>query len=766
MLRCLGSECEGWELSAEDRFCPNCGQWQYPLLFTCFQGGLMTRVLTPGRAGLRIEYLGRAAALELSGLELPAWVRAEPAAAELEPGQSLDIPLEVLATAAEGLPGLIRLHQAELEVWSSPPAQAELSWDEALLNPEQAEIGGCLRVIGGALFVAELPPGWNCSEPLPLVLSQRSRPLLALRAPAVEGPVHWQLGQTLVESHIGCRWAGQIQVPERLEWCLTSSSRLQVELLARQGAVEIERVDSPLPGLVCEFPSRLEGAGLLQVASAGEIPLGLSWLEVVLRDSRRRRVLLDVVRPARTDFPGWLLLDLGSTTSTAALIDEQGRLTQLGLEGDSPVLPSGLAYFAEGPPLPTDEPGPHVVLQAKRHLGLAGFAFRVVLPNQEVLLRTPEQVLADYIEVLLERAGRASQLARHSLKRCCLAHPAAFSPRQVQLLRQAFLSRLDCQLVLISEPLAAAYDFLSRRVWPEREWRLLLYDFGGTTSDVALLRVDSRRATMVTAELEHVGGDRWFGGNDITRVVADLLEAEQKPLAEQLKRAYSQGGEPVQPARTQVDKLVEPNLRLSLPDPPVKPDLIVLSGLGSLYPLIAEWLQRHFPGVPLERAVEPKLCVVLGARYHPEVVRSGPPRSLAPGSTWLAFPEETGATVCTTRLGVKLMGEKGARFHPLVALGQPLPCRAELTPLSLLPGQNQLEVVENLGWEEDYVLPDGTTNAQLVTLERLNLNIREPLDPAQTVLRWALSADYRLLVRVESAGRTILEVGPFTLWPE
>ena len=147
-------------------------------------------------------------------------------------------------------------------------------------------------------------------------------------------------------------------------------------------------------------------------------------------------------------------------------------------------------------------------------------------------------------------------------------------------------------------------------------------------------------------------------------------------------------------------------------------------------------------------------------------MRSGPPRSLAPGSTWLAFPEETGATVCTTRLGVKLMGEKGARFHPLVAVGQPLPCLAELTPLSLLPGRNQLEVVENLGWEEDYLLPDGTTNPQLISLERIHLNLSEPLDPAQTVLRWALSADYRLLVRVESVGRILLEVGPFTLWPE
>lgn len=765
MLRCLGNDCEGWELSAEDRFCPNCGHWQYPLMLTCFQAGVATQVLAPGRAGLRLDYLGRAAALPLTGLELPAWLRAESVAAQLEPGQSLEIPLEVLATAAEGLPGQIRLQQAELEIWSSPPAQAELSWDQALLNPEQAEMGGWLRVTGGALSVSELPAGWSCSEPLPLVLSQRSRPLLALRAPAVEGLVRWQLGHTLVEGQLHCEWAGQLEVPDRLEWCLTSSSELQVELHSRQGAVEIEKVESPLTGLRCEVPQRVEGAGLIKLSLDAEAPLGLSWFEVVLRDGRRRRVLLDLVRPDRTEFPGWLLLDLGSTTSTAALVDEEGRLSQLCLEGDSQVLPSGLAYFADGPPIPTDVAGPNVVLQAKRHLGLAGFAFRLILPTQEILQRTPEQVLADHVAVLLERVGRAPQLARHSLRRCCLAHPAAFSPRQVQLLRQAFLSRLDCQLVLISEPLAAAYDFLSRRLWPQREWRLLLYDFGGTTSDVALLKVDSRRATMVTAALEHVGGDRWFGGNDITRALADLLEGEQKPEAEQLKRAYSLG-EPGPLARSEVDKVVEPNLRLSLPEPPVKPDLIVLSGLGSLYPLIAEWLQKHFPGVPLERAVEPKLCVVLGARYHPEVVRFGPPRSLAPGSTWLAFPEETGATVCTTRLGVKLMGEKGARFHPLVAVGQPLPCLAELTPLSLLPGRNQLEVVENLGWEEDYLLPDGTTNPQLISLERIHLNLSEPLDPAQTVLRWALSADYRLLVRVESVGRILLEVGPFTLWPE
>lgn len=753
VLRCLGEDCEGWQLTPEDRFCPHCGQGQFPVTLTPVDAaGCESRVLALGKAALRVTYSGRIGTLNLESLQLPAWLQVVSSHPSLEPGQTAELDLQVTDTADEGLPGSIKLAEQEITLWSSPPALAELTWSSDLLNPEQRLICGLLRVTRGALWVDRLPPGWESAEPLPLVLSQRARPELALKAPALEGVVELRLGDSLITSHMGCRWAGRLDLPGRLEWCLTSRPRLEVPLQAQGGALEIDSVQSPLRGLVARFPGYLEGAGWLELELEEEPALGLSWLEVVLRDGRRSRLLLDIVKPERTDYPGWLLIDLGSTTTTTALIDEQGQVTRLDC------LPSGLAYSDEGFPLPTAQAAPNAVLEAKRHLGLPNFRFRLILPSQQILERSPEEVLADYLEVLWRKVGESAALARHRVRRCCLAHPASFSPRQIALLRQAFLSRLDCRLELISEPLAAAYDFLSGKTWPEREWRLLLYDFGGTTSDVALLKVDSRRSTLVTVELEHVGGDRWFGGNDITALVAGHLEEERRGEAEQVKREHT--------LRTLVDPEIEPRLKLSLPEGSLKPDLVVISGLGSLYPLIPEWLQKRFPGIPLERAGEPKHCVVLGARYHPEVVRSGPPRSLAAGASWLAFPEQTGATVCTTRLGVKLMGDRGARFHSLIGVGQSLPCTAELTPVSLLPGHNFLEVVENLGWENDYLLPDGSLNGQLVTLERLSLRIDEGLDPARTVLRWALSADYRLLVRVECSGRPVLEVGPFALWPE
>ncbi|MFN8609207.1 MAG: hypothetical protein U0931_16845 [Vulcanimicrobiota bacterium] len=753
MARCLGPDCEGWELGEADRFCPNCGFWQYPVQLSCAGGP----VLSPGPARLRIEFQGHLGRLDLSELTWPAWLRPGLFPAQLAPGESLEIELQVEDCAAEGLPGEIALGRTRLEVWSSPPASCQLSWDDALVNPEEKKVRGWLSVLEGAVWVARLPEGWSCAEVLPLVLSRRSRPRLEFWAPAEVGLVRWELAGQTLQSRLDCVLAGQLQTPERLQWCLTSSPRLNIPVRSL-GPVEFLAVESPL-ALAGHFPERLQGDGLLWVEAEAELPApGLSWLEIVLRDGRRRRIWLDIVQPERTDYEGWLLIDLGSTSSTAAVLDCHGQFTQLQFSPGQLVLPSGLAYFATQSPQPTDQPAVNAVLQAKRQLGQPGFKFRLVLPEtQEILEKAPEEVLADYLGVLLRRVSSDPLLARHSLRRVCLAHPAAFSPGQIQLLRQALLSQMEVQLELISEPLAAAYDFLSGRTLPEREWRLLLYDFGGTTSDVALLRVDSRQSSMVKVELEHVGGDRWFGGNDITDLQAGLLPAEQRGQAEQLKCNHAW--------RAQLDPLVEPRLRLSLPEGPVRPELIVLSGLGSLYPLIPEWLQKQFPGVPLERAASLKHCVVRGSRYHPEVVRSGPPGRPEPGRAWLAFPEQTGATVCTTRLGVKLMGPRGARFHPLVGLGQALPCTAELNPLSLLPGENFLEVVENLGWELDYVLPDGSLNSQLVTLERLKLNVQGDLEPTLTSLRWALSADYRLLVRVENAGRTVLEVGPFKLWP-
>lgn len=773
ILRCEAADCEGWALDPGDRYCPNCGHWQQPVeLLTEIQVAdqwVTSWVLGSQPARLGVVFRGRGGSLDLSQLRLPEWLQLDPPSALLEPGGSLWMPLRVSQHPPEGVPGRISLQEAELEVWCSSPARAELHWNPRLLNPEKSEIEGELRLLEGALYVDCLPAGWQTEVALPTVLSLRSGATLPVRAPAVEGPIHWHLGSTVVTGQIDCRWAGTFTAPLRQAWCLTRFPELEVPIEAQQGPVEIEQVVCDVAEV--EFPGHLEGEGWVRLRAAAELAADQPAEMVIhLSDGRKRSVALDLARPQPIAFPGWLLVDFGGTASAAALVEDQGRLTQLNLEGDSPYLPSGIAYFPGHRCRATDQPGPNVIMEAKRNLGRGSFAFRLTLPETgEILERTPQQAAQDYFGVLLERIR--PQLGLYRVERCCLTHPAAFSPRQVDELRQAWLAQLDCQLECISEPLAAAYFYLTQRSLPPRCWRLLLYDFGGTTSDVAVLQVDSRSRTMVSVELEHVGGDRWFGGQDISDRVSALLPPEQRRWAETVKRNYSLA-EPLPlpcevqaPARTRLDSEVEPRLRLSLPQPPLQPDLIVLSGRGSHYPLIGEWLQKQFPGVALERCSQPKDCVVLGARLHPEVMRSAGPRSLGEQSTWLHFPESPRQPVCTTRLGIKVMGDQGARFHTMVSLGQPLPCQVELTPLSLLAGPNRVEVVENLGTEAAYLLPDGSDNTQLVLLEHVTLRIERALDPARTRLRWELSADYRLRLTVWDDQAQIAAVGPFSLWP-
>ena len=769
--RCEAVDCEGWALEPGDRFCSNCGLWLQPLdLIPEILVGdrwIESRVLDGHPARLRLVFRGREGSLDLSELQLPGWLEVDPLAGVLEAGQSVSLALRVREQPREGLPGWVRLGEAELQIWCSAPAQAQLVWSPRLLNPEKSEIQGELCLREGALFVDALPVGWTTEEPLPTVLSVRSRPTMSLSAPAVEGDVNWPLGPLEIKSVVHCRWAGQLVAPLRQEWCLTRFDQIDVPVEARQGPVEIESVQCSVAQ--AEFPARLEGQGCIRLTLESAAEPGSTELRVVLGDGRERLIHLDLIRRPLTPFPGWLLVDFGGSASAAALAEDDGRLTQLTLDHSSLYLPSGIAYFPGGRSEVTDLAGPHVVLEAKRNLGRGDFCFRLTLPETgEVLERTPRQAAQDYFGLLLERIR--PHLGLHRVERCCLTHPAAFSPRQVEELRQAWLANLDCQLECISEPLAAAYFYLSRRTLPARSWRLLLYDFGGTTSDVAVLQVDSQVRTMVTAEIEHVGGDRWFGGQDITECVAQSLPPEQGHWAETVKRNYSLP-EPLPlppevpaPPRGRVDAEVEPHLRLSLPQPSPKPDLIVISGRGSHYPLIGEWLQRQFPGVPLERCSQPKDCVVLGARLHPEVVRSAGPRSLGDNSNWLHFPERPARPVCTTRLGVKVVGDQGARFQSMVALGQSLPCQVELSPLSLLAGSNRLDIVENLGTDDAYLLPDGQSNGHLVTLDHQILHLDHAPDPASTRLRWELGADYRLRVTVLVGDQQILQVVPFSLW--
>lgn len=769
MKRCPEPRCEGWLLHSDWSHCPSCGAaiaarrlrierpvgsgWlPCPLL----QGHSSRLVLDDPAAG--------------TGPEVPDWLEA---VATAEPGV---FELRPRVQAGAELVGQIGWQGWQTPVYFASEFEARLLISAAPHGSQQ--LSARLEVQRGAAWLEQLPPGWSSREPLPRLLSASHWQFRSL-----ELMLDWS-GQEEIEARFGLvgpqglGWqararvevAGQLIHADWLDWDLRESPVLEVSVQARGGRVELEGVLG-LPDWLLPVPSQQwhpgEGGVLqLQPVAGASLPDVCDLdLQLQLADGSTSGLRVAARRHPLQPYPGWLLLDFGSRSSVAYLLSEHGRRHLLG------EFPSELTYTEQGPLLEQPaEVGQRVEL-AKRYLGSPGFTFEIAALGQR---KSPDEVVGDYFQLLFSRLFELEPLRRHRLERLCLTYPAAFAPRQVQCLRQCIaelslrLERLaDLHIEMLSEPLAATYHFLQQqRSLPAEVWHLLLYDLGGSSSDVAVVRVDSRQASQVQVQVEAVGGDRWFGGQDITRMLAEALPVELRPRAEEIKCSWS-GPQPERlDLRLALDAQVDARLGRSLPRHEVQPTRIVLAGRASQYPRIAEWLQQRWPQASLERSSAPKECVALGAGFHPEVVRHLGPRLVDPQGHCVALGLGSLVNHSTSRFGLRVVQAGEARFRSFLDFGEVLPPQGllrDVAQLAFLPGPNRLELLENLGWDDRLEGPQGQANPHIGVVRVLQFDIDEQPNPEHTRLRLAITPDYRVRLRLEVAGRCLADLGEVSL---
>lgn len=769
MRRCLEPRCEGWLLPSDWAYCPSCG---------AAVSARRLRIERPVGSGWKPCPLlqGQSSRLVLEdpavgpGPEVPDWLEAlataEPGVWELRPR----VP------SGPELAGLIVWQGLQTPVYFASEFEARLLVAAAPLGSQR--VSARLEIERGAAWLEELPDGWSSPEPLPRLLSASHWQYRSL-----ELMLDWS-GQAEVEARFGLvsaqglGWqararvelAGQLLHADWLDWDLRESPVLEVMVQARGGRVELEGV-SGLPDWLLPLPSQQWLAGetgvlCLQPIAGAAIPDVCDLeLQLQLADGSTSGLRVAVRRHPLEPYPGWLLLDFGSRSSVAYLLSEHGRRHPLG------EFPSELTYTEHGPVLePPAELGQRVEL-AKRYLGSPGFAFELAPLGQR---KSPDEVVGDYFQLLFSRLFELEPLRRRRLERLCLTYPAAFAPRQVQCLRQRIdelssrMERLaNLHIEMISEPLAATYHFLQQqRSLPAEVWHLLIYDLGGSSSDVAVVRVDSRQASQVEVQVEAVGGDRWFGGQDITRMLAEALPVELRPRAEEIKCSWS-GPHPERlELRPALDAQVDARLGRSLPRHEVQPARIVLAGRASQYPRIVEWLQQRWPQARLERSSAPKECVALGASFHPEVVRHLGPRLVDPQGHCLALGLGSLVSHSTSRFGLRVVQAGEARFRSFLDFGEVLPAQGllrEVVQLAFLPGPNRLELLENLGWDDRLEGPQGQANPHIGVVRVLEFSIDEQPNPEHTRLRLAITPDYRVRLRVEVAGRCLADLGEVAL---
>ncbi len=228
-------------------------------------------------------------------------------------------------------------------------------------------------------------------------------------------------------------------------------------------------------------------------------------------------------------------IDLGTTNSLVAHVDARNRPQVIPADEGRPLLPSAVHYAADGsvevglaarrraPERPVD-----TILSVKRFMGRgpgdlrpedrgisrfdeSGAVVRLLVADGARAV-TPIEVSAEVLRVLKRRADEALGGPPGG---CVITVPAYFDDAQRQATKDAGrLAGLDV-LRLLNEPTAAALAYgLDKQV----QGTFAVYDLGGGTFDVSILRLDHG-----VFEVLATGGDTHLGGDDFDRVVAARL---------------------------------------------------------------------------------------------------------------------------------------------------------------------------------------------------------------------------------------------------
>src|SRR4051812_11012157 len=336
-------------------------------------------------------------------------------------------------------------------------------------------------------------------------------------------------------------------------------------------------------------------------------------------------------------------IDLGTTNSAVAYVEPQGRAVILPNRFGEPITPSVIC-FRKGEVIVGQEAKelqaagePQVTAFFKRQMGVPNFIFYA-----EGRDHTAVELSAYVLAALKADAERAlGKPVTHAV----ITVPAYFRNPQreatIEAGRQAGLEVLQ----VINEPTAAAIAYGTKGT--DRRQTLLVYDLGGGTFDVTLLRLAPGEIQVMASEGDHeLGGKDW--DDRIVEFLAGRFESEfgSDPLAdrescadllvraeEAKKRLSTAQSAPValvhngQRGRYDLDRatferissdLMERTIGLTrkvLADQGLKPeqiDGVLLVGGSTRMPMVHDFIQRTF-GRPPMIGVNVDEAVALGA---------------------------------------------------------------------------------------------------------------------------------------------------------
>ncbi|MCL2352007.1 MAG: Hsp70 family protein [Firmicutes bacterium] len=172
------------------------------------------------------------------------------------------------------------------------------------------------------------------------------------------------------------------------------------------------------------------------------------------------------------------------------------------------------------------------VLSVKRLLG-SDEKITLLVDEKEYVF-TPEQIAGEILGYLKQRADEYAQdelSLAGAFSGCVITVPANSTDRQKKMTKEAaVLAGFDESSVYLRlEPAAAA---ISYAVSETKDKKVLVYDFGGGTFDACVLQIKIEEGGEPSISILSTYGDNRLGGNDVDKIMMDLVYEEFKKLTD------------------------------------------------------------------------------------------------------------------------------------------------------------------------------------------------------------------------------------------
>lgn len=363
-------------------------------------------------------------------------------------------------------------------------------------------------------------------------------------------------------------------------------------------------------------------------------------------------------------------IDLGTTNSLVAIIHPESKKPIALKEHDSSSLVPSVIYFdafgntevgaSAKSYLETDPQ--NTIFSAKRLMGKSYqdlkqhadfFTYKVIDDDTESLVKV--QVGDRFFSpvelsslILKELKQRAEHILKTPVTKAVITVPAYFNDAQRQATRDAGkLAGLDV-LRIVNEPTAASLAY-GLGLNPEEEKTIAVYDLGGGTFDISILRI-----TNGVFDVLSTNGDTYLGGDDFDHAIVqhwvkhfgitqDELRANKQLAqglrlrAEEAKKTLSNAdvytaewnGDTLRITKAEFEALIQPlidktiaSCSAALKDAQLTAaniDTIVMVGGSTRVPLVKQAVSAFF-GKPVHDEVNPDEVVALGAAVQADIL--------------------------------------------------------------------------------------------------------------------------------------------------